>query len=680
MAEYNQWGEASDCKLIPDPKTEYRIAFWAQNSDCDAYNTDDLQKVTVDYTYNDKDGQSHNYKNNLENRDAFCCYIDFKGSDTGEHQAILKRPFAQLNVGTAGWDYEGFARLEPHKKLVKYSKIIINGPIYNQFNVLTGEIDKPDDSQVDTEVIFDWAPLPAYIHFGDEFKDLNKNTVKFDSITGVMETNSREEYLKIDKDNDNALASFIGWAKYTNTINDPENKDKDFTANSTSNPLFTEYFKYMSMCYILTDDPCNVTFYCSGAETEEELAEENDEDNKMFELVTVPFDINMRTNLIPKPDKGFFMNANGLHLDIHEEYFAEYWKRSHSTDDSWSDLYGGQSVNGDNQYHDWEHDDEYDETFQNGYVMELPLYEAPDIEVNLEEEFSDEECNYFFFEENEFKNVVLTIPPLSADKSIGTYKYKYKFTDASGNEYRDANGDAIEPVYFKNETDTVFKLTIPYTTLYSGAITSKGVECKLQAVVDPEYPAGTTEVGKKYTNSKVVTCYVPVPDECKLSYSWTFKKEIDPDEDNDELHGSQLWNNINDIKFTESNGYRVNNSSDGQKANIIAYNPHPDSQKNKLQLDNTNSIEFVSSGNDGEDYYLSFDLKKSCILEVEASGGNDGDRYITVRYNDDTDDFITVPQYKTANSIEIAKEKIGKIRLYSKGSNIWVYRITLRNY
>ena len=75
----------------------YRAAFWAQNPECAAYTVSDDMKVTVDYAG----------VNNDESRDAFFATTDaFTVGASTVVSAVLKRPFAQINVGTYAWDLE----------------------------------------------------------------------------------------------------------------------------------------------------------------------------------------------------------------------------------------------------------------------------------------------------------------------------------------------------------------------------------------------------------------------------------------------------------------------------------------------------------------------------------------------------------------------------------------------
>lgn len=75
----------------------YKASFWAQNSACEAYTVSDDMKVTIDY----KD------VNNAEARDAFFVTSEpFTAESGATVSVVLKRPFAQVNVGAFPWDME----------------------------------------------------------------------------------------------------------------------------------------------------------------------------------------------------------------------------------------------------------------------------------------------------------------------------------------------------------------------------------------------------------------------------------------------------------------------------------------------------------------------------------------------------------------------------------------------
>lgn len=74
----------------------YTAVFWAQNSACKAYTISEDMHVTIDYTG----------LNNDETRDAFFAASEpFTVNNNLSQDVILKRPFAQVNVGAYEYDY-----------------------------------------------------------------------------------------------------------------------------------------------------------------------------------------------------------------------------------------------------------------------------------------------------------------------------------------------------------------------------------------------------------------------------------------------------------------------------------------------------------------------------------------------------------------------------------------------
>lgn len=70
---------------------QYTAVFWAQNKDCEAYSVSkDFKKITVSY---------EGALNNDENRDAFFKSETFTATDDASMNVVLKRPFAQVNLG-----------------------------------------------------------------------------------------------------------------------------------------------------------------------------------------------------------------------------------------------------------------------------------------------------------------------------------------------------------------------------------------------------------------------------------------------------------------------------------------------------------------------------------------------------------------------------------------------------
>ncbi|MCH5227068.1 MAG: hypothetical protein J1F16_04535 [Muribaculaceae bacterium] len=119
----------------------YQIAFWAQNSNCTAFNTDDLTDVTVDY----------NGLNNDEARDAFYSVESFTVSGDATITTTLRRPFAQINLGATQEDYEAASAAGID---IATSQVVLN-KANTKINLLTGEVSEP------IAVIYGFSKTPA---------------------------------------------------------------------------------------------------------------------------------------------------------------------------------------------------------------------------------------------------------------------------------------------------------------------------------------------------------------------------------------------------------------------------------------------------------------------------------------------------------------------------------------
>lgn len=103
----------------------YKIVFWAQNPECKAYTISDDMQLEVDY-----EGI-----NNDESRDAFYCVKSFKAEANKTVEVVLKRPFAQVNVGIYQFEKEW---VTDHGMDIAQSAARING-VPNKLDMLTGE-------------------------------------------------------------------------------------------------------------------------------------------------------------------------------------------------------------------------------------------------------------------------------------------------------------------------------------------------------------------------------------------------------------------------------------------------------------------------------------------------------------------------------------------------------------
>lgn len=297
---------------------EYVIAFWAQNSSCTAYNTENLEAVVVDYTA----GNAVLAPNNDEIRDAFCVAMSFTATVGKPVDVVLKRAMAQINVGTAGWDYNAEV---VWGNCYAYSKAVMTG-IKNQLNVLTGELDTAGD--FDGTVTYDWAKLPAYN--GIEYPSAFPEEGKYQDFAAWLKDSELDKeflYVKLRDDTE--------WSDYTTVI--PEKFSEQIT----------EVFKYLSMCYVLAPvapqrEETSQVQNAAKVENEETsalvinqfdfyLAESiptgTEDGTQIFSITQVPFQRNWRTNILGgvrgSETSLFDPHAYSLKVDIRPCYFDD---------------------------------------------------------------------------------------------------------------------------------------------------------------------------------------------------------------------------------------------------------------------------------------------------------------------------------------------------------------------
>lgn len=119
---------------------EYTVVFWAQNSACSSYTIDDDMNVTVNY---------EGY-NNDENRDAFFKAETFTVKGNQEIGVVLKRPFAQINVGVDQQDWEDALASNIE---IENSSVVIEEAA-TKIDLLTGNVSVP------VTVEYDLATIP----------------------------------------------------------------------------------------------------------------------------------------------------------------------------------------------------------------------------------------------------------------------------------------------------------------------------------------------------------------------------------------------------------------------------------------------------------------------------------------------------------------------------------------
>lgn len=90
-------GATIDISISLTKNRTYNIVFWAQNSDCNVYDTSDMKSIKMSTATFESDFDT------VEKMDAF--FATCKGVTTNEssiHTVELVRPLAQVNIGTSG--------------------------------------------------------------------------------------------------------------------------------------------------------------------------------------------------------------------------------------------------------------------------------------------------------------------------------------------------------------------------------------------------------------------------------------------------------------------------------------------------------------------------------------------------------------------------------------------------
>ena len=128
----------------------YRVVFFAYNEAANAYNVEDLKNITF----------NGNPSSNVESRDAFTAFVDVTAKETLNalsKSVTLKRPFAQLNIGSTAADTEAArkaAGIAAGEKVLNTSSVKVTG-VYNTFDAYesgaTGD---------EAEMVFDLNAVP----------------------------------------------------------------------------------------------------------------------------------------------------------------------------------------------------------------------------------------------------------------------------------------------------------------------------------------------------------------------------------------------------------------------------------------------------------------------------------------------------------------------------------------
>ena len=147
----------------------YKIAFWAQDADCDAYTVEDDMKVAIDYAD----------VNNDETRDAFFKSIEFTVTGSTSIDVVLKRPFAQINVGVYESDWN--AAVASGIEIAKSVAYIKNAA--TSINLLNGKV---GEETTDVPVDYTAAAIPTESLMVDVDKDGTKEAYKWLSMSYIL--------------------------------------------------------------------------------------------------------------------------------------------------------------------------------------------------------------------------------------------------------------------------------------------------------------------------------------------------------------------------------------------------------------------------------------------------------------------------------------------------------------
>lgn len=284
---------------------EYNFAFWAQDAECTAFDTQDLRSVKIDYK-----GTNNNLAND-ELRDAFCKMENFTVTSAAsmEREIILRRPFAQVNVGIPASEYE--ALRQSGMRIIK-SKIHMEN-VATEFDVVANST-HGDNTEKRQAIDYEYNFIPAYYNY--DITEASEGVV-----TGVPTDEELEkgrlgdrpqtQDLKIDLNHDGKIEAY-------GKKNGDEMDSRDETYN------------YMLMAYILPADRNDGTSTYSTTLDKVEfslLPEDAGQKELTFSLENVPVQRNWRTNIFGS----MFTSDVVLKIDLDPFYAGDYnypsWER-----------------------------------------------------------------------------------------------------------------------------------------------------------------------------------------------------------------------------------------------------------------------------------------------------------------------------------------------------------------
>lgn len=276
----------------------YTIAFWAQNGDCDAYDTDDLKAVKVDYT-NGAEGESATGDiNNDDTRDAFFAAETFNVEGNKEIEVTLKRPFAQINVGVTAEDWE--AAIASNIEIEK-SAVVINN-VADEINLLTGAV-KASDAMANgiTYTLGGIPNEPLYVET-DTTKE-GKEEYVWLSMSYILVDDGSESAASVD----GAQKSTLNGLKYTFAPEKGKGQPIEFAEGLAGAPVRRNWRTNILGKLLTGDVQFNITIdpayngdiiYPSELEEELELAATFGGTVKLTAPVTLTAPLNVTANMV----------------------------------------------------------------------------------------------------------------------------------------------------------------------------------------------------------------------------------------------------------------------------------------------------------------------------------------------------------------------------------------------
>jgi hypothetical protein len=163
-----------DLNLVTGRK--YDIIFWAAAEDAPYYYDSKTQTITADYT---------NVAANSENLDAFYAHTTINVTGPLSESVTLARPFAQINIGTADYDYAIKAKMIESRETVK---VAVKTQSHEQLNLMTDQITIPTGSSDLVDVEFAKAAIPT----GDAKEEFPVNGYEYLAMNYILVPNDKE--------------------------------------------------------------------------------------------------------------------------------------------------------------------------------------------------------------------------------------------------------------------------------------------------------------------------------------------------------------------------------------------------------------------------------------------------------------------------------------------------------